>query len=253
MKIVDKIISQGNFLFRWRSFIPLLLFFPGILALSESALFEQSNADYAQEVWVLIGVTISMLGLFIRWVTVGFVPVGTSGRNTKQQRAEQLNTEGMYSIVKNPLYLGNYLALLGILVSLKVWWFILIACLAYWLYVERVIAAEENYLTKKFGNEYLEWANKTPIFVPNLRLWQRPGLSFSFKTVLKREYSGLMAIASAFFIIEFLVDVVFEREPVMFWAKEDLVWIIGFVFSAITFLTLRTLKKHTKFLTVAGR
>ena len=253
MTIQTKLANQGDFLFRWRSYIPLLLLFPGAMALSESALFEEYHSEFTEDLWVFIGFFISMSGLFIRWITVGFVPGGTSGRNTTEQRASVLNTQAMYSIVKNPLYLGNYLTILGVLISLKVWWFVLLGSLAYSLYIERVIAAEERYLTDKFGKEYTSWAEKTPVFFPNFRLWQKPDLSFSYKTVLKREYNGLMAVCSAFFITEFLVDVVFEKEPLMVWLDEDWIWKTVFVFATLVFITLRTLKKHTKLLRVTGR
>ncbi|MGB8874133.1 MAG: hypothetical protein WCC75_12145, partial [Desulfobaccales bacterium] len=44
----------------------------------------------------------------------GLPPRGTSGRNTQGQVAETLNTTGIYSLVRNPLYLGNFLIWLGL-------------------------------------------------------------------------------------------------------------------------------------------
>lgn len=253
MTLFDTLSQQGNFLFRWRSFVPLVLLIPGAMALADSALFENKYGDFIEECWVIIGLVIAILGLAIRWITVGFVPGSTSGRNTKSQRADVLNTDGMYSIVRNPLYLGNFLAILGVLISLKVWWFVLIGILAYWIYIERVIAAEEEYLIEKFGDEYRQWAYQTPIFIPKIQLWRSPELLFSYKTVLKREYNGVMAVAAAFFITEFVIDVGFEREPVLLWAKEDWPWVAGFLMATATFFMLRTLKKKTLWLKVEGR
>jgi protein-S-isoprenylcysteine O-methyltransferase Ste14 len=251
--IQKKLAAQGAFLFRWRSFIPLFLLIPGLMAFSDSAMFEIRYGDFFDEAWVVIGLFISIAGLAVRWVTVGFVPGSTSGRNTKEQRADHLNTDGMYSIVKNPLYLGNYLTILGVLVSIKVWWLVLIGSLAYWLYIERIIAAEESFLADKYGRNYTDWAENTPIFVPDLRLWRKPAMSFSYRTVLKREYNGLMAVAAAFFVSEFLIDVAFQREPLRLWLREDWPWVAGFCITGLVFLTLRTLKKHTRFLKVEGR
>jgi len=253
MTIQKTLVAQGAFLFRWRSFIPLLLVVPALMAFSQSALIEEKYGDFLDETMVVIGLLISLGGLAIRWVTVGFVPGSTSGRNTKEQRADHLNTDGMYSIVKNPLYLGNYFAILGVLVSVKVWWLVLIGTLAYWLYIERVIAAEEKFLTEKYGQKYTDWSEKTPIFIPNIRLWRKPAMSFSYKTVLKREYNGLMGVACAFFVSEYIIDVWFEREPFGLWLREDWPWVAGFVVAAVVFLTLRTLKKHTRLLRVEGR
>lgn len=253
MTIRKMLADQGDFLFRWRSFVPLVLAAPGAMALADSALFEERHGELAGDLWVLIGFVVAMAGLSVRWLTVGFVPAGTSGRSTRAQRADQLNTLGLYSIVRNPLYLGNFLALLGVLISLKAWWFVLAGCLAYWLYIERIIAAEERFLEAKFGARFTDWAERTPMFVPDLRLWRRPPLDFSFKTVLRREYNGLMTVCAAFYLTELIVDVVLKRESLTAWLREDWPWSAGFAVAALTFVTLRTLKKHTTVLRVVGR
>jgi len=56
-----------------------------------------------------IAIALSMFGFIIRAIAIGTTPKGTSGRNTKEgQVAESLNTKGIYSMVRHPLYLGNY-------------------------------------------------------------------------------------------------------------------------------------------------
>ena len=56
----------------------------------------------------------SFFGLGIRVFTVGFTPKNTSGRNTAEQIADVLNTSGIYSMVRHPLYVGNFFMWLGI-------------------------------------------------------------------------------------------------------------------------------------------
>lgn len=243
----------GAFLFRWRSYAPLLLLFPGFLALSTYGVYYESNFEQAEDAFTLACFLVSMLGLAVRWVTVGFVPQGTSGRNTRAQRAHTLNTTGMYSVVRNPLYLGNFLAILGIVLAAKAWWFPLLTIAAYWVFIAHVIAAEEAYLLEKFGQDYASWRDRTPAFLPNPRLWQAPELEFSLKTVLRREPHGLMAVCSAFFVIEFLLDVVLEHEPLIAWLADDWMWVGLFAVGTVVFVTLRTLKKHTQLLVVSGR
>ena len=253
MTIQTNLAKQGAFLFRWRSYLPLVLLMPGMMALSDSALFEERYGERIDEIWALTGFVIAIAGLAIRWMTVGFVPAGTSGRNTKEQRAHALNTDGLYSVVKNPLYLGNYFTILGVLVSLKVWWLVMIGSLAYWIYIERIIAAEEEFLTMEYGDEYSRWADRTPVFIPDFRLWRKPAMKFSLKTVLRREYNGFMGVCAAFFLTELIVDVFVEGEPLRFWIREDWPWVWGFCAALTIFLTLRTLKKHTSVLKVSGR
>ena len=253
MRIVDKIVQQGNFLFRWRSYLPILILVPGFLALRERAAIEQAAGADIGNVWVWCGFLVSLAGLAVRWLTVGAVPSGTSGRNTGSQKASQLNVLGLYSVTRNPLYLGNGLAILGVLIAINVWWFVAIGCLAYWLYIERIIAAEEDFLVQEFDEEYAAWAQQTPIFWPRFGLWRKPELSFSFRTVLKREYNGLMAVCTVFLMIEWLVGVVFRGMPLTTWIRHDWPWVALFAAATALFVTLRTLKKNTRMLHVRGR
>ncbi|MCK6418391.1 MAG: isoprenylcysteine carboxylmethyltransferase family protein [Alphaproteobacteria bacterium] len=246
-------IKHGHFMFRWRSYLPLFLIGPLLLAFKESHQMEEYLGDGVHHIWVLFCFIFSLFGLSIRWVTVGFIPGGTSGRNTKDQRATYLNTSGMYSIVRNPLYLGNYIAILGVLLSLQVWWLVVIGSLGFFIYMERIVLAEENYLSEKFGAVYDEWRSKTPVIIPNLKLWHAPELSFSLRTVLKREYPGLLGLASAFLILEFITDVVVERENLSAWLADDFAWPVIFAIILVFTLILRAIKKNTSLFKVKGR
>lgn len=217
------------------------------------ARFDLLLGERLEHLWIGFCFLISLAGLAIRAATVGFIPGGTSGRNTREQRARQLNIAGMYSITRNPLYLGNLIVLMGIAMATMVWWFVVIAGLAYWIYIERIIAAEETFLTAKFGDDYLAWAARTPAFIPNFALWKAPELPFSMRTVLRREYNGLFAITASFFILEFVMDVLIEHQSLILWFHEDWTWFAVLCAGIFVFITLRTLKKHTCLLRVPGR
>lgn len=245
--------SFGSFLFRWRSYLPLLLIVPGILGLVKSGVYYEANYERLEDLFTLLCLGVSLLGLAIRCVTVGFVPQGTSGRNTKGQRADFLNTTGMYSVVRNPLYLGNFVAMLGVVLAVKAWWFGLLFLACYGPYIACVIAAEESFLLDKYGAEYAAWRARTPVFLPNFTLWRRPSLPFSARTVLRRESYGLMAICVSFFVIEFVLDILVENETVSSWLAEDWPWAAFLVAGSIIFVVLRYLKKNTQVLAVSGR
>lgn len=253
MSLHDSMIKSGHTMFRLRSYLPLLIIGPIFVALEESIYVENLVGDNIEDIWVLLCFLLSMFGLTLRWITVGYVPAGTSGRNTQKQRADELNMTGMYSIVRNPLYLGNFIIILGVLLSIKVWWLIVIGTLGFFIYMERIILAEENFLSEKYGQTYTDWRSRTPVILPNFKLWQKPALPFSWKTVMKREYTGLMAVGAVFFATELITDVIFEKEKITEWVFDDGAWPVMFVAFMGIGLTLRYLKKHTNVLKVEGR
>ncbi len=246
MTLREKFESTGNWLFRWRSYLPLVLV--GIFTL---ALFEYeypSNSESMVILWELFCLLVSFLGLGIRIFTVGYKPKKTSGRNTKRQVAETLNTTGAYSIVRNPLYLGNFFVGLGISLFVHIWWMTLIYILVFWLYYERIIFAEETYLKNKFGDQYVQWTKVTPAIVPNFRLYKKPDLKFSVKNVMKREYSGFFGVIIALSVLEVASDLIVTKKLQLHTS-----WTILIVLSFTTWITLRTLKKYTTLLDVEGR
>jgi len=115
-------------------------------------------------------------------------------------------------------------------------------------YYERIIFTEEEFLRKKFGKAFLDWAQRTPVFYPDFKRWQRPDLPFSFKTVLRREYSTFFGIIASFTFIDIAADLATERK-----LEIKPFWVVLFVGGLVVYLTLMAYKKKTKRLNVAGR
>ena len=114
MALIEEFEKTGNWLFKGRSFFPLLLyvFMAAIIGFQLDPFFQTFDPVSA-----VACIAISLFGQLIRALTIGYTPRGTSGRNTKDgQIAEVLNTKGMYNLVRHPLYLGNYFMWLGIMV-----------------------------------------------------------------------------------------------------------------------------------------
>lgn len=201
-----------------------------------------------QEIWVFVCIAVALLGQFLRFLTVGHARSRTSGRNRKNQVADSLNTDGTYSLVRNPLYLGNCLSWLALAaVPLSLWLWVSVA-LIFWLYHERVILAEESFLEGKFGDTFRAWAAKTPAFLPKLRGWKRPELTFSFKTAIGREYVNWFAMVSAFTAFDAVADSAAERHVHM-----DRNWAIAWCIALLVFLILRFLKKRTQVFSVEAK
>lgn len=246
----DEMARQGGYLFRWRSYLPLALLPMALAAIQESGALDLLLGEAGEETWMLSCFGLALAGQTLRAYVVGHVPPGTSGRNTRAQRADALNTTGFYSLCRHPLYLANFIVFVGILLAMQVWWFVVIGVLAFWIYYERIMAVEEGYLHRKFGQAYAEWAARTPAFLPALGQWQRADRDFSWKMALRREPYGYFAIIAAFFFIEAVSDLLIEGDSLSHWLRHDMIWSLLFAFGGIAFLVLRTLKKRTSLLSV---
>ncbi len=245
MALAEEFKQQGEWLFRWRSYLPIVLIPLIAVAFAQMDVREEGTFH---ESWEYFCLGLSFLGLFVRVLTVGFVPRHTSGRNTRQQVAEELNTTGIYSIVRHPLYLGNFLIGLGISLVRFVWWLPVIYSLAFWLYYERIMFAEEAFLRQKFGDVYQRWAAATPAFWPRFRQWRKPALPFSWLNVLRREYTGLMVVILCHAGQEFFELLIKEHRIVWeaFWAT--------LLFGGLaTYFVLRWLTRNSTLLDVPGR
>ncbi len=240
--------DQGNWLFRWRSYIPVLIFPLLLLTLLAEQGYISNSFHAVDSYHIAFCLAIAFSGLVVRSLVIGYVPEGTSGRNTTEQRAKFLNTTGLYALVRHPLYLGNFLIYLGIVMSVPVWWFVLLFALLFFIYYERIMYAEEAYLLGLYGKDYESWAIKTPAFFPKLSGWQKPALAFSFRNVLKREYPGFFAIVTSFTMIELSRNLL-GRGKLLLSSN----WIAFFLVGLGVYLTLRTMKKQTRLLHVAGR
>jgi protein-S-isoprenylcysteine O-methyltransferase Ste14 len=244
MGLREEFETTGNWLFKWRSYLPLLMV--GVF------LFSLRDYEYLgptlDGLWEIFCIFVSFFGLAIRVFTIGYAPKGTSGRNTKTQIADTLNTTGLYSVVRHPLYLGNFFMGLGVSLFHHLWWLAFIYILVFWLYYERIMFAEEAYLRNKFGDNFLMWSNWTPAFIPAFKNWVSPSLPFSTRNALKREYNGFFAVIVALFALELASDIVTKGKPEL-----DLMWAIILSFSFVVWIVLRTLKKKTNILNVEGR
>jgi protein-S-isoprenylcysteine O-methyltransferase Ste14 len=195
MTLKDRMESSGAWLFRWRSYLPVLVF-PFLLPAVAGYRIPFGNADIAW-IWDAFCVAVALCGFGVRVVTVGQTPRGTSGRNTRRQKADTLNTTGIYSLVRNPLYLGNFLIGLGVSMFPFSLYPPILYALFFQIYYERIVMAEEKFLRERFGRGYDEWTAKTPAFVPNWKNYSRSTVPFSWKKVLRREYTSLLGVAMA--------------------------------------------------------
>lgn len=255
MALIQSYEKSGNFLFKYRGQIPafILVLAVPILFFTNQNLYVRlalGEADTLRIIISIIAILVSICGLVLRAYTVSTTPKGTSGRNTDKQVAKQLNTKGIYSVVRHPLYLANYLIWAGILIfSLNIWAFIIVS-LVYWIYYERIMFAEEAYLRQQFGEDFEQWAARVPAFIPKFSLAQKGEMLFSFKTFVRREYVTIFSTVFSFVVVDYLLFLCVNIHSLQNTTATD--WIrpslIVLAVCLIGMLVIKYIKHHTKLL-----
>lgn len=239
MALKQEFAKSGAWLFRWRSYLPLVFLPLYIYALSGFS--RVSVDDSLGERWEVFCVLVSFSGILVRALVVGQTPHRTSGRNTFEQVADTLNTTGAYSVVRHPLYLGNFLSWLGIAMFTQDFFVVLVSVLAFALYYERIMFAEEKFLRERFHSDFDKWADRTPAFIPDIKRWKASTVPFSWRMVLRREYSGFFAVVVTFTAFD-VIRGWFERG----WVRLELPWAVFLGVGTVIYLGLRWGKKNGK-------
>lgn len=244
--LVSELSSQGARLFRWRSYPPVLVM--ALLLGQVAAEPVPAGGPGAGAAWTAAGMVLGALGLLLRAWTVGTVPAGTSGRATRAQRAEVLNTGGAYSLVRHPLYLGNALLWAGVAATTGSPGALLATVLVFWLYYERIMMAEERFLWEHHGEAFSAWAARTPAFLPRLSGWSPAARPFSLRFALGRDYAALFAFVAA----TTAVALVRSAATGAGW-RLSLPWLVWLGAGATAYVALHALKRLTRALEVEGR
>ncbi len=244
MSLVHELEKSGNWLFRRRSWLPLI-----ILVLAACYLFiANRSVIYFNFTWEIICILIAVGGEIVRSYSVGHMPRNISDRNVIDQMADELNITGIYSVVRHPTYMGNFLMWLGPVLFLRSVWCLIIFVLAFWLYYERIIFAEEQYLRRKFGDAYDTWAFRVKAVIPGFRHYKKPALPFSFRIVLKREYNSLSNLLIVFAFLDLIRNMAVTGRVYL-----EPLYITLLIAALLFWAVVRYLVKRTHFLDVDGR
>lgn len=170
-------ISIGKFLFRFRSVTPLpliILTFVLFRPLSPSPL------------WTVAGLAVAFFGEGVRIHCVGYSSSGTSGRES-YLKADSLNTSGLYSLTRNPLYWGNGLIFAGLLIVYAQPPALAIFIMFLFLQYHFIVLAEESFLRERYGSTYEEYCRRVSRWLPRFGPYSPPDLPFAWKKVFFKE------------------------------------------------------------------
>jgi protein-S-isoprenylcysteine O-methyltransferase Ste14 len=207
-----------------------------------------AGGDEALAAWVASGVLLGLAGLAVRGWTIGHAPSGTSGRGTKELRAETLTKTGLYSVVRHPLYLGNFLLWMGAVAFAAKPTVLVVTALFFWIYYERIMMAEERFLYERFADAFRAWSRTTPGFIPRLSSWVPPPHPFSVRYCLGRDYQAVYGFVAATTAMEVTRSIAAGSG----WIPGP-GWVAYFLAGTAVYLTLHTLKRRTRLLEAPDR
>jgi protein-S-isoprenylcysteine O-methyltransferase Ste14 len=192
-------VTVGNFFFQYRNYLFPVLFVVAALTLRPSIMFGSPLAD---RLIGACGMVIVLLGEAVRLVTIGFEYIHRGGKEGRVY-AGRLVQEGVFGLVRNPMYIGNVLIAVGMTMFLKSpLGYIILIPLFLFLY-QSLIAAEEAYLRDRFGAEYENYCANVDRFVPRLdRIPQAfSGMRFDWRRSLRKDLGTIVGLAMGLILI----------------------------------------------------
>jgi protein-S-isoprenylcysteine O-methyltransferase Ste14 len=154
-------ISMTQLAYRLRGYLICL---PYIFALILNS-FETEN-DWFN--WPL-GASIFLFGLFLRiWAQQHL--------HYRLKVKKILTTTGPYCFVRNPIYLGNILICLGLVVTSELLWLVPITFFYCFGIYSLVVRYEERHLTEKYGEPYRKYLLEVPRWLPKIGYFKALGI-----------------------------------------------------------------------------
>ena len=107
---------------------------------------------------LIAGAVFSAVGLAVRAWAAGYL-----------RKHEALATRGPYAFTRNPLYFGSVILAAGFVVAGHSLWAGIIVAAYLAVFYPAVMKREEGELHRHYGNDFLEYAVRVPLFWPRLR------------------------------------------------------------------------------------
>jgi protein-S-isoprenylcysteine O-methyltransferase Ste14 len=187
---------RSAFAFRHRGAIGVALFAPAGIA----ALF---SAPSVAEV-SLFGLSLNAAGWLALFSYVALRVWATLYVGGRKDR--ELQTDGPYSVCRNPLYLGSFAFAIGVACFLKS--IVLAAMLlpGIMFYLRFVVRAEEHFLEIRFQDAYRAYCSRTPRFWPRWSAFRSPPRVTTELKRLKGELLRLSRAAAFVILLQVLVQ-----------------------------------------------
>ena len=102
-----------------------------------------------------------LLGLGDLVFTVSVLQMKDNWRaGVQREEKTELVTTGIYSISRNPAFLGFDLMYIGIMITFFNWILCVVTCVVMVLFHLQIVNVEEDFLIEAFGDEYIKYRKK---------------------------------------------------------------------------------------------
>ena len=178
--------AYGNFVFRYRDYLAPAAVLCIVLFTHPLPWLGDPRADAVLDA---LGICCALAGQSLRVLVIGLAYIQRGGKN-KRIAGDELVTDGVFAHCRHPLYLGNFLLLLGLLIIWNSPAAYLLGVSAVGLSLYAMASAEERFLHRKFGARYVAYCRRVNRFVPDLRGLRGTVARFQFdwRRVIRKEY-----------------------------------------------------------------
>jgi protein-S-isoprenylcysteine O-methyltransferase Ste14 len=190
----DALTRLGGWLFKQRTWLPLPIAAALLVIPANPVSLLRSTS------WIWSGVPIVAAGELLRIWAVHHIGVIS---RTRSDRLGPLIDTGPFSIVRNPLYLGNILLWVGFAVSARLPWLVPAVVLLLAFEYHAIVRWEEHLLTARIGAAYGDYTRRVPRWVPALRApaGVADAARFSLRDTLFSERGTLIAIGVGYLLL----------------------------------------------------
>lgn len=176
----------GGMLFRYRSFLPVLLAILLVVCPWRQGL--GAGQLVSGGVLILLGVALRL------WC---ILQIGGSARKTSRLKAVRVISWGPYSLVRNPIYIANSTTFAGFTVAAGHVWLLPLILLGLFLWYNAIVGREERFLEELHAAAFRTYKLQARRWIPSLNYRGRPTdiPPYPLLRALKRERGHIIAVS----------------------------------------------------------
>ena len=227
---------------RYRRALPIPLVLVTVVGLRPTAPWGNAFLDTITDA---IGVSICALGQWLRlWAWGSNATVGQWG----------VRDRGPYVLMRHPLYAGNFLIVLGLVVIFNNPWAYLLLLLPFAYLYHVITEMEEKRMNRRFGADYHEYRKQAvPRFLPalgNLGMARHTTGPFGWEFAWRKEYDSCCGWLAGVAVLE-IYEGVLARGWTQNWPRtQGWLIVLGLIGAVVFGLRIR---QRTRPLTSSGR